>query len=291
VVNRGENGLWLRYTWYFGDHAVGDVNRLAVRLERHGIRDAFFHVRGIGKDGHLTYRCLIQAKTLNQSLHKLARKVRRIAWIYAGNSAGGGRVDLRSDGIRHSMAAEAAWLVNEAGFDGVQWDYEICPDRDPNFLRLLEETRAALPKGAYLGTDVPGWYPMPLSGVGWSETYYREVARRCDCLAVMAYDSGMPTPHSYVWWVSEQTVRITRAAAQANNPCRVLMGIPTYKEPTRSHNPYAENLRLALIGVRRGLAANANRSAWQGVSIFADYTTDEKDWQTFDRLWPGDGKP
>jgi len=65
-----------------------------------------------------------------------------------------------------------------------------------------------------------------------------------------------------------------------------LIGIPTYKDGAVSHNPHAENLRLGLIGVREGLAAGADRSVWQGVAPFADYTMNESDWQEFDRLWP-----
>ena len=37
--------------------------------------------------------------------------------------------------------------LEECGFDGVQLDYEICPDEDPNFLSLLEECRDAIPNG------------------------------------------------------------------------------------------------------------------------------------------------
>lgn len=154
VVNKGENGLWLRYTWYFGRQNRQDLVRLADRLDKHGIREAFFHVRGVDRSGRLVYHYLESAQGLNRDLAKLAPKVRRIAWIYAGNEQGHGRVDLSSAAVRHTMALEAAWLIRQAGFDGVQWDYEICPDQDADFLRLLEESRLVFPKGAYLGADV-----------------------------------------------------------------------------------------------------------------------------------------
>ncbi|RYG35070.1 hypothetical protein EON81_13805 [bacterium] len=286
VVNRGENGLWLRYTWYFGERKPEEYPALAARFLDHGIRDAFFHVRNIDRHGRLVHRHPQEGKRLNAELRRLAPKVRRIAWIYAGNPQGLGLVDLSKPETRRNMVAEAVWLVREVGFDGVQWDYEICNDRDPNLLLLLEETRRALPKGAFLGAAIPTWYPPPLESVGWSPNYFGEVAKRCDGLALMAYDSAIYSPRIYVWWVSEQVVRITQATAKANPDCRVLMGVPTYKEATRSHRPHAENLRLALIGVRNGLAGGADRSVWQGVCPFADYTTDQADWQEFDRLWP-----
>jgi hypothetical protein len=281
IVDRRENALWLRYTWYFGERE--DFQGLAKRLTENGIRDAYFHVRSIETDGSLKYRKLASARRLNEEVGREAPGVRRIAWIYAGNPQGLGNVDLTREAVRRRMVEEAAWLVREAGFDGVQWDYEICPDGDRGLLNLLEETRKALPKGTFLGAAVPTWYPAPLGGFGWSEAYFREVAQRCDGMAVMAYDSAAYTPRLYVWWVSEQVVRSTRAASGTG--CRVVMGVPTYGNGTPSHNPHAENLRLALMGVRGGLAGGAVLSAWQGVGIFADYTTDESEWKSFKALW------
>ena len=113
-----------------------------------------------------------------------------------------------------------------------------------------------------------------------------EVARRCDGIAVMAYDSGIYSPRLYVDWVAQQTIRVTRAAARTNLGCGVLIGVPTYKDATASHRPYVENLRLALFGVREGLAHGADRRTWQGVAPFADYTMGESDWRTLEELWP-----
>jgi hypothetical protein len=286
VVNRGENALWLRYTWAFGERSPDDAARLAERLESHGIRDAYFHVRSILPDGSLKYRGRLRTEELNRRMELLAPKVRRIAWIYAGNPQGLGAVDLARSEVRRQMADEAEWLVKEGGLDGVQWDYEICPDGDQNLLRLLEETRKVLPSEAFLGAAVPGGYPPPLSGFGWSPGYFGEVAKRCDGVAIMAYDSAAYLPRAYVGWITQQTILVTRAVAAANPHCRVILGVPTYGDGTPSHNPHAENLRLALLGVRNGLANGADLAVWQGVGLFADYTTDENEWRTFDELWP-----
>ena len=51
--NRGENGLWLRYTWYFGEEK--DVPVLAERLKNEQIRYAYFHVRDVTKSGTLRH--------------------------------------------------------------------------------------------------------------------------------------------------------------------------------------------------------------------------------------------
>jgi hypothetical protein len=89
-----------------------------------------------------------------------------------------------------------------------------------------------------------------------------------------------------VWLVRQQAIRVTRAAAKGNPQCSVVLGIPTYEKGGFSHHAYAENIRMALKGVREGLAnPNAKVSAFQGVAIFADYTTDKDEWKTYRDLW------
>lgn len=285
-LNHGENGLWLRYTWYFGEKKESDYPALAARLKANGIRYAYFHVRFVLRNGDLKFRNLVQARELNRRVGELAPGVKRLAWVYAGNTRLDGNIDLMNPSVRKRMVAEAVWLVQDCGFDGVQWDYEICSDGEPGLLRLLEETRAALPKGALLGAAVPAWLPFPMSSYGWSEPYFAEVAKRCDQMALMVYDSGMYMPRSYVWLMREQCTRVTPVVARANPQCRVLLGIPTYTEGAISHNSRSENIRMALKGVREGMASpGADKSVFAGVALFADYTTDSQEWETFRRFW------
>jgi spore germination protein YaaH len=226
------------------------------------------------------------------ALRQDAPSVKVIAWIYAGNdrlaSTGIGEVALSNAAVRKAMVSEARWLVEKCGFDGVQWDYEICQDGDPDFLRLLRETRAALPSGKLLSAAVPMWLPPPFQRWGWSEGYFARVAATCDQIAVMCYDSGIFLPRGYVWLVHQQAVNVTLAVARGDPRCRVLLGLPTYGKGGLSHHAWAENLRLALKGVREGLAdPRAERSVFAGVALFADYTTQPEEWQTYRRRWLG----
>src|SRR5438552_5705283 len=59
--NRGENGLWLRYRWYFGRRSDADRRALARRLRKQQIRCAYFHVRHITRNGTLRYHRLAAA--------------------------------------------------------------------------------------------------------------------------------------------------------------------------------------------------------------------------------------
>lgn len=283
-VNSGHNALWLRYTWYFGEQP-DHLSELLYKTEHHGITDLYFHVRSIQADGSLKYRYLESAQKLNRQLREAAPHLRRFAWIYAGNSSGRGEVNLGSPAVRKRMVGEAKWLVEKCGFDGVQWDYEICPDGDPHLLKLLDETRAALPK-APVSVAVPTWFPAPFTRFGWSPGYFGEVAKRCDQMAVMTYDTAAYAPRLYAALVADQVEVVTKAVGAANPKCSVVMGLPTYEDGTASHNPRAENLRVALIGVRNGLAGSYDSRVWQGVGLFADYTTDDEEWRSFDELWP-----
>ena len=58
-----------------------------------------------------------------------------------------------------------------------------------------------------------------------------------------------------------------------------------------AHCAQAENVRLALKGVREGLASpNADLSVFAGIARFADYTTEPHEWETYRELWLEDGR-
>jgi len=286
-ANRGANGIWLRYTWYFGRWDDARLSRLAERLRAGRIRYAYCHVRDVNEDGRLRFRYPEQARRLVEALHRQIPSLKVIAWIYAANESAGGSVNIADAGVRRRMSAEALWLVKECGFDGIQWDYEMCPNGDRSLLALLRETRAALPERTMLSVCTPMWYPWPAGPrCGWDERYFADVAARCDQLAVMCYDSGLWMPRWYVWLVRQQAWRVTRAVAVGNPRCRVMLGVPTYGPAGPSHHAYAENLRMALKGVREGVAdRRAALASFDGVAMFADYTTSAREWGEYGRLW------
>ncbi|HTQ09422.1 MAG TPA: hypothetical protein VMI31_05065 [Fimbriimonadaceae bacterium] len=262
--NRGQNGLWLRYTWYFGEQPPGAVQRLAERLRSDQIAFAYFHVRSLKPDGSLEFR-YPSAAQLTRTIREA--KIKAIAWVYVPAT-----VRLTDPVVRAKAVDQARWLTGQCGFDGVQWDYEPCPSGDPGFLDLLDATRSALPN-SLISVAAPVWYPWPLGRYGWLPDYFRQVESRCDQIAVMGYDTGFFTPRSYEWLIAQQPSHIPRVAS-----CRVLMGLPTYIRGGRSHNPRAENLKLALKGVRDSAGVD-------GVALFADYTTDSVDWNWYRQAW------
>lgn len=171
----------------------------------------------------------------------------------------------------------------------MQWDYEICEDKNTDLLYLLEETRAVLPPGKTIGVATALWMPGLLRslGYGWSEEYFSQIAARCDQIAVMGYDSSIYLPRMYTDFMAKQVVVATHAARLGNPKCRVLVGIPTYEKGGPSHNAHAENLTNALRGVSEGLKqlSPEDRSVFAGVAVFADYTTSPDEWYTYYQLW------
>lgn len=280
--DQGRNGIWMRYPWYFGEHTDGEVQQMASRLCEDGFAYAYFHARDVRPDGSLRYPHWAEAKRLNRTIAQAGPALKRVAWIYVGNSRGRGAVDLLNEEVRTKLVSEARRLVVECGFQGIQWDYEICGDGERGMLRLLEDSRKALPPATWLGAAVPTWYPWPLSSVGWSESYFRAVADRCDQIAVMAYDSAAYSPRLYSWFVAQQVAIVGRAVKGSR--CRYVIGVPTYEDGTRSHNPRAECLTIALRAVKSALAEKSI-PRFEGVAIFADYTTDSTEWRTYRNLW------
>jgi len=92
---------------------------------------------------------------------RAAPGVKALAWVYAGNAAAAGPVNLADACVRRKMAAEARWLTETCGFDGVQWDYEYCRSDDAGLLALLRETRAASLAGSSSAWPRPYGCPTP----------------------------------------------------------------------------------------------------------------------------------
>lgn len=281
-----DNGVWLDHSWYFGGRSDTEAAQMARGLTRHRVSDAYFHVRYITATGALRYRLPAESRRLVRTVHASAPRLRCIAWVYAGNRLGMGAVDLSKAAVRRRMVAEAVWLVTICGFDGIQWDYEICPDGDSNLLALLRETRTALPEGKLLSVATPLWLPYPVGPHGWRSPMFAKVASTSDQVVVMAYDSGMYLPRAYAALVRAQVDHIVPAARGANPACKVMIGVPTYASGGRSHHAHAENLRMALLGIRAGAKdVKATGCPAPGVALFAEYTTQPDEWELYHRWW------
>lgn len=282
--NKGKNGLWLRYYWYAGKQNSADFKSMVERLRENEIQYAYFHVLTALPDGHLHLHKLAEAKRITNEVHMNAAPTKAIAWLYIGAFGPNGGIDLGNAEVRKNLVSEAIWLTKDCGFDGVQWDYEFAQDGGRNLLQLLAETRTALARDKLLSVATPMWYPGTLWG--WSDEYFKQVARHCDQIAVMCYDSYAYLPRTYAWIVSHQAIHVTNDCFSSNPNCKVILGLPTYEDITLAHHGFSESLGNALRGACHGLSdKRAKPDACDGIALFADYTTDATEWHEYEKFW------
>jgi Glycosyl hydrolases family 18 len=285
----GRNGIWLGHGWLGADkwfldngrtnqiaklRGLAQIHGLAEKLRRYHIKDVFPHLCPSDPYGNLPAMDDTQAEQLLAEFQDF----RVMPWIGgpAGPSTRFSNVKWRETFIRSITNMLAA----HPRFAGVQINIEPLTSGDKDFLNLLDQIHAALPKGKLLSVAA---YPpptrwQPSADVHWDENYFREVARRSDQLAVMMYDTGTRVPkiyeHILANWTSETL------SWSEGKP--VLLGIPTYDDAgVEYHNPKVENLRTALLGVHKGLAVSVLPPSYQGVALYCEWETDADEWNYF----------
>lgn len=271
------NGLWLRYFWYLAKYKPAEFDQMIDRLNKHRIAYAYFHVLNSKSDGQLRYREKDNALKITKAVRERAPACKSIAWVYVP-SFGKDATDLSNKAVRAKLVEQASWLIDQCGFDGIQWDYEFCTNKNPGFLALMKETRAALP-GKFISLASPMWYPGVLWG--WEKSYFADLAPYADQLAVMGYDSYFYSTSAYAWLISQQLIEISDALK--NSKCKLIIGVPSYEDKTLAHICQIESLSHALTAVHEALLDPKKvKERYDGVAIFADYTTDENEWNEFD---------
>jgi hypothetical protein len=65
------------------------------------------------------------------------------------------------------------------------------------------------------------------------------------------------------------------------------MGVPTYGDHGFMHRAGVETLENALLGVVAGLRGLGAGGTFEGVALYAGWTTDEADWVVYERVWRG----
>jgi hypothetical protein len=285
----GRNGIWLGHgwlgadQWFIENHKTSempqfrDVERLrtlAASLMQHHIIDVFPHLCPSDAYGNLPAIDDAQAKRFLAAFHNF----RVMPWIGgpAGTSTRYTDPKWRSAFVRSITNLLAAY----PNFAGVQINIEPLTSGDKDFLLLLKNIHGALPPGKILSVAA---YPpptrwQPYAEVHWDGNYFREVARRSDQLAVMMYDTGVHVPKIYEHLMADWTREVL--AWSDGKP--VLLGVPAYNDAgVEYHNPKVENLRTALLGIHRALAAGTMPTNYQGIAIYSEWTMDPEKWNFF----------
>ena len=293
TYTRNRDAIWLGHAWVDGRKTEADVNALAHRLERTGIRDLYVHAGPLEHNGTLPRSAYPKASWLTKTLHSRAPRLRVQAWlgdVLATEGPTGMR--LERPATRAAVVASTREIL-AAGFDGVHFDLEPLHSGDRDYLTLLDSLRtvtrahhALLSVAAHQIDPLPGFHAFWGTVAGhpkwWSQRFFGQVARRVDQIAVMSYDTMQPLQSLYGGYVAQQTSLALEVTPPSTD---LLMGLPFYHENRFGHWNHAETVPAAVRGVRLGLSrTDADRSRF-GVALYVDFAATEADWRAYRDGW------
>jgi hypothetical protein len=111
------------------------------------------------------------------------------------------------------------------------------------------------------------------------------VAALADQVVIMAYDTALPTPALYRRYVEWAASSVAGALDSSGSKARVLMGVPTYDSYGFMHRAGVETPENALVGIVAGLRGLGAGGTFEGVALYAEWTTDDRDWAAYERYW------
>jgi hypothetical protein len=291
--NQDRNAAWLEHRWLEKEHPEAEVEALLGSLARHGVQYVFPHLIPFNAAGRLPVHSREQMRLFLATARRVAPDMKVLPWV-GGLRVGyrrtrPGSIDLADLGQRQRIVAECRGLRDE-GFDGIHLNVEPVDDGNVEFLSLLRALRTAVGAEGLLSLSAikPGPVPIPLApNFFWSGDYYTRVAAVADQVVVMAYDTALPTAALYRRYVSWAASSVTAALVASRSRARLLIGIPTYDETGIMHRAGVETPENALLGVVAGLRGLGGGGTFEGVALYAEWTTDESEWAVYEQVWRG----
>lgn len=291
--NTGENGIWIQHAWVGNEQDPQAVYDLALKLQKYDIKYIYIHTGPFDADGTIPEERYKFAKEFLRLLKEKNPNLIPLAWVGQVRS----ELEIESEDVRKNIVAVCEKLITEIGFNGLHYDIEPIPHGDEYFLTLLGETRVAVGENIIISVAADEWQPSTLSDIVglildeniksyWETTYFEDVAKIADQIAVMTYDTSLTDPEHYEWFVEQQIIYLTQILAEYDT--ELLIGIPTYEDDKEGFDPLVENMETGLNGIIAGL--NNKRAAadvFTGVAIYADWETSEQEWDIYEKLWQG----
>ena len=289
--NHDRNAVWLEHRWLERAHPPAEMEALFAKLHRRGIAYAFPHIIPFDASGQLPPHDREQLRAFLATARRVAPELKLLPWI-GGLRRGWkrqrpGTIELADLNQRQRMVAEARGLVDE-GFAGVHLNVEPVDDGNDDFLALLRALRTAVGDERVLSLSAIRPAPLGLPRAPnfvWSPGYYARVAAIVDQIVIMAYDTAIPTATLYRRYVRWAARSVAGALDASGSNARVLMGVPTYEPYGFMHRRGVETPENAIVGVVAGLRGLGAGGTFEGIALYAEWTTDESDWRAYERLW------
>ena len=292
--NQDRNAVWLEHRWLEKPHSVEEMEQMFRFLDHHGIVYAYPHLIPFDSAGRLPLHNREQMRAFLASARQVAPNMKLLPWV-GGLRVGyrrsrPGTLDLGDLGQRQRIVAECRGLMDE-GFDGIHLNIEPVANGDDDYLALLRALRAAVGTGILsISATRPGPVaPAFAPNFFWTADYYARIADAADQVVLMTYDTAIPTPSLYRRYVAYAAATVTANLARSHRT-RVLVGIPTYDETGLMHRKGVETPENALLGVVSGLRGRTG-GTFEGVALYAEWTTDPEDWAVYERVWRGHTVP
>lgn len=295
--DQGTNGIWMSHRW-LGDDAWFKANKrehlinqyrdpayiesTLKSLSEKGLTDLFPHLAPTDTRGRLPAVDQDQTERVLDAAGRHGQRV--MPWI-------GGVFEL------HCHPADPRWretfiesvvelLDQHPRLAGVHLNIEPWPSGNQDCLLLLEELKREMREGKILSIAAypppTRWQPVP--EVHWDQTYFREVASRCDQLAVMMYDTAIPLGKAYTSLMARWTTQVL----DWSEGTPVLLGLPCYDDAEADyHDPAVENLPNALRGIHSGLEQRGTKTNYQGVALYSLWEMTDEQWDAYESGFRG----
>ncbi len=297
VFDRGDNALWMRRHWLHENPSSDEIAALAEALRERGIKRIYPFLGPMDAEGWPGWRSKAgpvryvpeRAGAFLAGIHRVAPEIQVIPWT-GGNL--NRDVHLEDEAQRKAFADHARRLV-ALGADGIQLNVEPLPSGSVAYIELLREVKAAI-GGHTLSVAA---YPPPAGAdsdknTHWDLPFMRKICGIANELAVMAYDTGLTSAPAYEKLVSAWTRQLAATLPPPSaSGCEWLMGVPAYDDDMDYHRPDVETIEHSLSGIVAGLGGIGDRPGFRGVAIYASFTTDERKWAAYGRLWRGARPP
>jgi hypothetical protein len=292
----GDDALWLGHAWVGWPPGTpraaktdADFEVLAAQVRSSGVKDLFVHDGPFEMDGSLDPAKSPNAEWFVNAVHRELPGVRVQAWL--GQVVGGDALHLDDATTRARVVAGVDAALGR-GFDGVHFDFEPVPDGDAGLVAVTTAAHTVTSSHhALLSVSVPQVEPLPgwrvpgdfLAGhpKWWSQDYLRHVAEHCDQVAVMAYDTSLPTAWAYRGYVARQT---EVALGTVPPGVELLIGVPAFHTHDPGHWDFAETMPAALTGVRLALGEHPPARPF-GVALYVDFAATPADWSAYRADW------
>lgn len=287
------NALWVGTEWTYELQEPESIEVLVRRLKTNKIGTVYAWVSWLQEDG--TWRGaenFTKVRAFANQLKEAYPQVNLHGWISFPANLGEDGYRLDDEELQQNIADFSASIVNELGYDGVFLNIEPVWDGDEAFLSLLRKVRASVGDSVPVSVAVPpDWSPeeadipvppLIVPGTVWAREYKQSVALLADQMAIMAYNSGLSTSGDYIEWMAYQVEAFAEAISELGEGTTLIVGIPTYDAEPPGHDPDVENVQSALQGYSLGLEQAGEAAAFvQGIAIYADWETDETEWEQF----------